>query len=214
MDLLGKRISDIHNMHGGSEKIITESEKKILKKLRGWLDINKKSVVAIIPARGGSKGFPGKNLFPVLKKPLIQWTLEQSETASNIDFTYVSTDDDQITKLAKNYGVREYDKFKKDLAKDWKKQLKVFEKNPKYPNINNNLCAVYKILANISSKNGKLLEAKKFFEKILTLDPNNLDTAHGYGVLLLKLNQHSKGLNYIRKGTSFIRFAPGDCKII
>ena len=91
---------------------------------------------------------------------------------------------------------------------------KVIEKNPKYPNVNNNLCAVYKILANISSKNGKLLKAKKFFEKILTLDPNNLDTAHGYGVLLLKLNQHSKGLNYIRKGTSFIRFTPGDCKII
>ena len=91
---------------------------------------------------------------------------------------------------------------------------KVLEKNPKYPHVNNNLCAVYKMLANISSKNGKLLEAKKFFEKILTLDPNNLDTAHGYGVLLLKLNQHSKGLNYIRKGTGFIRFTPGDCKII
>ena len=91
---------------------------------------------------------------------------------------------------------------------------KVVKINPKYPNINNNLCAVYKILANISSKNGKLLEAKKFFEKILTLDPNNLDTAHGYGVLLLKLNQHNKGLNYIRKGTSFIRFTPDDCKII
>ena len=52
------------------------------------------------------------------------------------------------------------------------------------------------------------------FERILTLDPNNLDTAHGYGVLLLKFNQHSKGLNYIRKGTGFIRFTPGDCKII
>ena len=91
---------------------------------------------------------------------------------------------------------------------------KVLEKNPKYPHVNNNLCAVYKILANISSKNGKLLEAKKFFEKIFTLDPNNLDIAYGYGVLLLKLNQHNEGLNYIRKGTSFIRFTPGDCKII
>ena len=91
---------------------------------------------------------------------------------------------------------------------------KVFEKNPKYPNINNNLCAVYKTLANISSKNGNLLEAKIFFEKALILNPNNLEVAHGYGVLLLKLNQHSKGLNYIRKGTSFIRFTPDDCKII
>ena len=91
---------------------------------------------------------------------------------------------------------------------------KVLKKNPKYPNVNNNLCAVYKILANISSKNGKLLEEKKFFEKILTLDPNYLDTAHRYGVLLLKLNQHTKGLNYIRKGTSFIRFSSENYKII
>ena len=37
-----------------------------------------------------------------------------------------------INKNSKNYGVREFDKFKKDLAGDWKKQLKVFEKNPKF----------------------------------------------------------------------------------
>ena len=37
-----------------------------------------------------------------------------------------------INKNAKNYGVREFDKFKKALAKDWKKQLKIFEKNPKF----------------------------------------------------------------------------------
>ena len=91
---------------------------------------------------------------------------------------------------------------------------KVIEKNPKYPNVNDNLSAVYRMLANISSKNGNLLEAKNLFEKILTLNPNNLEAAHGYGVLLLKLNQHSKGLNYIKKGTSFIRFTPESYKII
>ena len=37
-----------------------------------------------------------------------------------------------INKNSKNYGVREIDKFKKDLANDWKKQLKVFKKNPKF----------------------------------------------------------------------------------
>ena len=91
---------------------------------------------------------------------------------------------------------------------------KVLEKNPKYPHANNNLCAVYKMLANISSKNGKLLEAKKFFEKILTLDPNNPDAAHGYGVLLLKLNQHSKAIAYFRKGTGLIKFTQKDFEII
>ena len=91
---------------------------------------------------------------------------------------------------------------------------KVIKINPKYPSVNDNLCVVYRMLANISSKNGNLLEAKNFFEKTLILNPNNPEVAHGYGVLLLKLNQHSKGLNYIRKGTSFIRFTPESYKII
>ena len=91
---------------------------------------------------------------------------------------------------------------------------KVIKINPKYPSVNDNLGAVYRMLANISSKNGNLLEAKNLFEKTLILNPNNLEAAHGYGVLLLKLNQHSKGLNYIKKGTSFIRFTPESYKII
>ena len=57
-------------------------------------------------------------------------------------------------------------------------------------------------------------EQEHFLEKILTLNPNNLEVEHGYGVLLLKLNQHSKGLNHIRKGTGFIRFTSESYKII
>ena len=102
--------------------------------------------------------------------------------------------------------------------RNFNKAKELFEKvikiNPKYPSVNENLIAVYKMLANISSKNGNLLEAKNLFEKTLILNPNNLEAAHGYGVLLLKLNQHVKGLNYIRKGTSFIRFTPKSYKII
>ena len=91
---------------------------------------------------------------------------------------------------------------------------KVIKINPKYPNVNDNLGAVYRMLANISSKNGNLLEAKKLFEKALTINPNNQEMNHGYGVLLLKLNQHVKGLGYIRKGTGFIRFSSESYKII
>ena len=42
----------------------------------------------------------------MLNKPLIQWTFEQSEAAVNIDYTFVSTDDDKISKLANNCGVK------------------------------------------------------------------------------------------------------------
>ena len=102
--------------------------------------------------------------------------------------------------------------------KNFNEAKEVFEKvvalNPKYPSVNDNLCAIYKMLANISSKNGNLLEAKKLFEKALILNPNNEEMNHRYGALLLKLNQHAKGLDHIRKGTGFIRFSSGSYKII
>ena len=91
---------------------------------------------------------------------------------------------------------------------------KVVELNSNYPSAKDNLCAVYKMIANISSQNGDLLEAKKFFEKALTLNPNNAEINHGYGVLLLKLNSHAKGLDHIKKGTGFIRFSSESYKII
>ena len=91
---------------------------------------------------------------------------------------------------------------------------KVFELSPKYPSAKDNLCAIYKMLANISSQNGDLLEAKKLFEKALILNPNNHEINHGYGVLLLKLNSHAKGLDHIKKGTGFIRFSSESYKII
>ena len=72
---------------------------------------------------------------------------------------------------------------------------KVIELNPKYPSANDNLCAIYRMLANISSQNGDLLKAKKLFEKAMILNPGNQEISHGYGILLLKLNQHAKGLD-------------------
>ena len=102
--------------------------------------------------------------------------------------------------------------------KKFNEAKELFEKvvglNPNYPSAKDNLCAVYKMIANISSQNGDLLEAKKLFEKALTLNPNNEEINHGYGVLLLKLNSHAKGLDHIKKGTGFIRFSSESYKII
>ena len=91
---------------------------------------------------------------------------------------------------------------------------KVIELNPKFPSAKDNLCAIYKMLANISSQNGDLLKAKKLFEKAIIHNPDNQEINHGYGILLLKLNQHTKGLDCIRKGTGFIRFSSESYKII
>lgn len=61
-------------------------------------------VIAIIPARGGSKGIPGKNIRIVGGKPLIAWTIEVAQKASSVQRVIVSTDSSEIADIAKEYG--------------------------------------------------------------------------------------------------------------
>lgn len=60
--------------------------------------------VAIIPARGGSKGIPGKNAMKVAGKPLIAWTIEQALNSSKIDSVWVTSDSKEILQIAEEYG--------------------------------------------------------------------------------------------------------------
>lgn len=60
--------------------------------------------LAIIPARGGSKRLPGKNIKPLGDKPLIAWSIESALNAKHIDQTIVSTDSEEIAAIGKKYG--------------------------------------------------------------------------------------------------------------
>jgi len=60
--------------------------------------------LAIIPARGGSKGIPGKNIKLLAGKPLIAWTIEAAQKAVYLDRVIVSTDDEEIAKVARECG--------------------------------------------------------------------------------------------------------------
>lgn len=60
--------------------------------------------VAIIPARGGSKGIPGKNIKPFLGVPLIGHMIRAALAAETIDDVIVSSDDDKILEVAKDFG--------------------------------------------------------------------------------------------------------------
>lgn len=66
--------------------------------------IQGKSVLAVIPARGGSKGVPGKNIRPAGGKPLIAWTVEAARNAKHIDRTILSSDDSAIIAVARDQG--------------------------------------------------------------------------------------------------------------
>ena len=61
-------------------------------------------ILAIIPARGGSKGLPGKNIADLAGKPLIVWTIDAALKSQSIDRLIVSTDDQEIAKVAEKYG--------------------------------------------------------------------------------------------------------------
>lgn len=65
---------------------------------------NEKSFLGIIPARGGSKGLPGKNIRTLNGKPLIAYTIEEAKKSKYIDRIIISTEDSEIARIGKDYG--------------------------------------------------------------------------------------------------------------
>jgi len=63
-----------------------------------------KRIVAVIPARGGSRGIRGKNLVDFCGKPLVAWSIEQARASRRIAETYVSSDSRDILAVAERYG--------------------------------------------------------------------------------------------------------------
>ena len=76
-----------------------------------------KSFLAVIPARGGSKRLPGKNILDLCGKPIIAWSIEAGLNSSYIDKVVVSSDDDDILETAKRFKA-EIIKRPKQLASD------------------------------------------------------------------------------------------------
>jgi CMP-N,N'-diacetyllegionaminic acid synthase len=67
-----------------------------------------KRVIAVVPARGGSKSVPGKNIRALAGKPLLAWSVEVARQVSEIDRIIVSTDDAQIASVGRAYGAEVY----------------------------------------------------------------------------------------------------------
>ena len=74
--------------------------------------------LALIPARGGSKGIPRKNIREIAGKPLIAWTIEAALGAKGIDRVVVSTEDEEIAEVARAWGADVPFMRPADLASD------------------------------------------------------------------------------------------------
>jgi len=67
-------------------------------------------IPALLIGREGSVGFPGKNVYPVLGKPLMSYPLEAAINAKNIDAVYISTDSQKIKDIGREYGAKIIDR--------------------------------------------------------------------------------------------------------
>ncbi len=85
------------------------------------------TVLAIITARGGSKGLPGKNILNLNGKPLIAWTIEQVKQSALIDRLVISTDSKEIALISEKYGASVPELRPNYLATDEASSMDVLE---------------------------------------------------------------------------------------
>lgn len=84
-----------------------------------------KKILAIIPARGGSKRLPDKNILPLNGKPLIGWSIEEAQKSQYIDTTIVSSDSINILDVASKFGSNIPFKRPSELAQDESRSIDV-----------------------------------------------------------------------------------------
>ena len=87
----------------------------------------KPEVLAIIPARGGSKGIPHKNIRSFSGYPLIAWSIAAAKKAASVTRVIVSTDDEQIAAVAREFGAETPFLRPAEFAQDLTTDLPVFE---------------------------------------------------------------------------------------
>src|SRR3990167_675065 len=86
-----------------------------------------KTTLAVITARGVSKGIPRKNIKDLCGKPLIAWTIEAAKQSALLDECLVSTDDDEIAAVAERFGGRVPFRRPAELSTDAAKSIPVIQ---------------------------------------------------------------------------------------
>ena len=157
-----------------------------------------KKILAIITARGGSKGLPGKNIKSLLGKPLIGWTIEQAKACKYIDEIFISTDSKEIADISEQFGVLVPSLRPPELALDTSSSMDVImytinTLKKKYD---------YIILLEPTSPLRKKDELNKIVEQIIdNIDADGLITLGEvhmeHPMIVKKINQDGKIIPYI-----------------
>lgn len=112
--------------------------------------------IAIIPARGGSKRIPRKNIRNFCGKPLIAYSIEAAKKCGAFDHIIVSTDDDEIRDVANAYGAETPFKRPPELANDYATTVPVIKHAVQWAQVNlgeiKNACCIYATAPFIQAK--------------------------------------------------------------
>ncbi|MBT3464040.1 acylneuraminate cytidylyltransferase family protein [archaeon] len=133
-----------------------------------------KKIISIIPARGGSKRIPRKNVIDLCGKPLIAYSIEQSLQSKYIDETYVSTEDAEIKEVSLKFGAKIIDRPIK-LAQDESKSIDVMKHALEYLENNNNAPGIV-ILLQPTSPLRLVEDVDKAIETFMEKDADTLES--------------------------------------
>jgi CMP-N-acetylneuraminic acid synthetase len=131
------------------------------------------NTVAIIPARGGSKGIPRKNIKELCGKPLIAYIIETALRVKELDRVIVSTEDKEIAEIAREYGAEVPFLRPKELARDETPTLPVLQHAVKYLEDKENYRPNIVVLLYVTSP---LLKHERVSEAIKMLKEREFDS--------------------------------------
>jgi len=126
-------------------------------------------VLGIIPARGGSKGIPHKNIKKLHGKPLIFYTINEAKKSKFLDFIVVSTEDKKIAKIAERYGV-EVIKRPKKLSTDRSSSISVLKHTITYLKKSKNFLPDVIVILQPTSPLRRVIDIDNAIKKFLRLD--------------------------------------------
>ena len=170
--------------------------------------IKQKKILAVIPARGGSKGIPNKNILNINNKPLINFSIEAALRSKFIDDLIVSTDSTQIAEIAKKAGAKVPFLRPKHLATDKAVSLPVILHALEFMELNTN--SKYDVIIMLQPTT-PLRETNDIDQCLTMLIDKNADSVisvvnvGGYHPLRMKRIVGENLVNYIDQGFEDMR---------
>jgi CMP-N-acetylneuraminic acid synthetase len=131
-------------------------------------------ILAIVPARGGSKGIPRKNIYPLCNRPLVYYTIRAIQKSKMITRAILSSDSEEILNIAKGYGLEAPFVRPAELAQDDTPALPVIKHAVEYLEESENYRADYIILLQPTSPLRTEIHIDEALAKLISSDADSV----------------------------------------